>query len=205
MIPTATQLEALKELINIGVGKGADVLNSMLSSHILLNVPYVRILTTRELILELTQLETVFCSSVDLGFKGDFSGRSQLLFSTEAADKLVAALTGGIPDAEGDLDAIRTGTLCEIGNIVLNGVMGTISNIFHLHFTYSVPNYREGDIRDFIEAQEGSISKTILLAHTRFCVEKLEIYGDIALFFEMGALDALLHMLDNLTQKFLEE
>ena len=42
------QLEAIKELCNIGVGKGASVLNTMLSCHITLSVPHVKIVSQND-------------------------------------------------------------------------------------------------------------------------------------------------------------
>jgi len=42
------QTDALKELINIGVGNGAEVLNQMFDSHIELNVPDIHILKPSE-------------------------------------------------------------------------------------------------------------------------------------------------------------
>ena len=36
------QLEAIKELCNIGVGKGAAVLNAMLSTHIFVECPFYK-------------------------------------------------------------------------------------------------------------------------------------------------------------------
>jgi|GEM_PF-3941068 len=37
------QLDAIKEIFNIGVGKGAQVLSQLLESHIQLEVPDIRI------------------------------------------------------------------------------------------------------------------------------------------------------------------
>ncbi len=42
---TAAQLDALKELINIGIGRAAGMLNDMVNSHVSLQVPQVRILS----------------------------------------------------------------------------------------------------------------------------------------------------------------
>jgi chemotaxis protein CheY-P-specific phosphatase CheC len=42
------QLDALRELINIGIGRAAGVLNEMLSAHIQLYVPDVEILSAEE-------------------------------------------------------------------------------------------------------------------------------------------------------------
>jgi len=45
---------------------------------------------------------------------------------------------------EEGLDSIRSGTLCEVGNILINAVLGTISNELRLNLEYTVPVYQEG-------------------------------------------------------------
>ena len=37
--------------------------------------------------------------------------------------------------SDADLDSLRSGTLSEVGNIVINGVMGSIGNILHVRGT----------------------------------------------------------------------
>ncbi|MDM8516263.1 chemotaxis protein CheC [Desulfobacterales bacterium HSG16] len=195
MDPTAQQIDGLKELINIGVGRAASVLNAMLSSHIVLQVPFIKLLQPEDFKKEIEILGQESLAAVHLGFQGIFSGSTQLIFTMETASKLVTILVGETDETD-DLDSIQTGTLTEIGNIVLNGVMGSISNMLGFHFNYSVPNYLEGSAENLLKANLIVADRTILLARTRFVVEKLDIYGDIALFFEMTVFNKLLEAID---------
>jgi chemotaxis protein CheC len=192
MNPTALQLDALLELINIGVGRSADVLNTMLNSHIDLQVPFVKILLADDFRKEIEALGSDSLAAVHLAFKGTFSGTAQLIFPAATASKLVTTVTGEEVKSE-SLDEIRSGTLCEIGNVVLNGLMGSISNVLKMHLNYNVPTYMEGKVEKMmaISGDTGSNTK-ILLARTRFTIRDLKIEGDIIVFFETGALDALL-------------
>jgi chemotaxis protein CheC len=54
---TADQIDALKELINIGIGRAAGVLNTMLHSHIRLRVPVVEIFSPSALKEEMQRTE----------------------------------------------------------------------------------------------------------------------------------------------------
>jgi len=188
-------LAIFAELVGAGVEKGASVLNTMLQAQIRMNVPFVRALTLDELTDELTTLGGARLSSVDLGFRGDFTGLAQLIFPAETASKLVAAVTGDDTVME-EFDAIHAGTLCEVGNIVLNGVMGSMSNRLRLHLSYSVPNYVEGTIRELLAAHHQQKATVFLLARTRFSVESLEIDGDIVLFFEVASFAELLELIE---------
>ncbi len=197
MKPTERQIEALRELINIGVGKGASVLNTMLNSHIVLNVPEVKILSNDELINELSVLGDGKLSAIDLKFTGEFSGTAQLLFPSETALIFVNTLVGESPVGM-DFDSIKAGTLCEVGNVVLNGVMGSISNILKLRFNYSVPGYFEEKADALIDARVADTDIGILLAKTSFAIKELDITGNVVLFFEVGALVKLILAIDNI-------
>lgn len=197
---TTTQLDALQEMINIGVGRSASMLNQMLDVHVQLHVPQVKVLPAPVVEEELAQqlgLDPV--ATVQLGFSGSLSGLAQLVFPTASAAKLVSALSSEATDEPEDLDALRTGTLSEIGNIVLNGVMGMLSNLLHQNFQYSMPSYVEEEIHYLFSIKNVLKDDVVLLAQTRFLIEQLLVTGDIILLFNIGSFDALLAvMTDNL-------
>lgn len=195
---TAEQVDALRELINIGVGKAAGVLNQMIQSHIRLQVPFVQVLSPAEYEEAFHELGKDRVSAVKLGFSGSFSGTAELVFPTESASNLVAVLTGEEPGTP-DLDSVRSGTLSEVGNILLNGVMGSIGNVLRRQITYSLPHYIEDNIENLICPTGSENPSTVLMARTRFMVEQLQIEGDVILLFEVGSFDALLASLDSVS------
>jgi chemotaxis protein CheC len=197
METTEKQIEALRELINIGVGKSASILNIMLKSHIILQVPLLKILNISELNDEVKTFSKGKLSTVILKFEGPFSGSAELIFPCETAMVLVNSLVGENPIGM-DFDSIRSGTLCEIGNVVLNGVMGSISNIFSSYFKYSVPEYIEDVAENIFSERVVDFDMKVLLAKTKFIIKELNIDGDIMLFFEVAALDRLIEMIEDL-------
>jgi len=122
MIIDEGSVDAIRELINIGVGRAAGLLNEMTGTHIHLMVPEVRILRYADLVRENRVLEHDRLSAVTLKFEGSFSGISMLVFPPESAAILITALTGERIAAP-DLDALRIETLNEVGNIVNNAVI----------------------------------------------------------------------------------
>ncbi len=195
------KVDALQELINIGIGKAAGMLNAMLDTHVTLRVPIIRILSQQNLERELGQISRNILSAVRMGFKGFFSGNAFLLFPPDSANNLVSVLTGE-DSIEYDMDSIRVGTLTEIGNIVINGVMGTISNFIGRQLNYSLPSYHEESLLNML--QENDVDATddsIILAKTHFIIEKHFIKGDIILFFEVGSFDTLIESLELLIEK----
>ncbi len=191
MPPTEYQLDSLRELINIGVGRAARVLSEMVNARIVLQVPFIKLLTAANLRNEVGHLGEGHLSAVRLGFRGPFSGTAALVFPPDSASKLVAILTGeemGTPD----LDSVRVGTLSEVGNIVINGVMGSIANVLKLQMNYTLPTYSEDSIENLMTPADALPDATVVLAHTRFTVEHLQIEGDIVLIFEVGSFSALM-------------
>ncbi len=193
------QLDALKELINIGVGQAAAMLNEMIEYHIRLQVPWIKLLSRENLKEELSKhITEEKLSAVQLEFKNSLVGNAQLVFPFESALTLVSVLTEEQPQSP-DLDLFKIGTLTEVGNIVLNGVMGSIFNMLEKTVSYSVPIYIEDSFIHLLSVDEKISPTTVLLGQARFHVKELEIQGDIILFFKLGSFDKLLSILEDLS------
>lgn len=194
---TEEQLDALQEFINIGVGRAAGMLNEMIEAPILLTVPVLKILDSEALKREVeSQFKHHSLSIVKLDFSGSFSGSAELIFPTESASTLVSLLTGEDPDSP-DLDEVRIGTLTEVGNIVINGVLGSISNLLKQQMNYKLPSYFEDTIDGLISSNYSFDFHTVfLLAQTKFEIQQLEIMGEIILIFEMSSFGELLNCID---------
>lgn len=139
-------------------------------------------------------------AAVNLRFKGKFSGTTHLVFPTDTASALLTTIIGE-ESTDLDIDSIRAGTLCEVGNVVLNGVMGTIANLLKLRFEFSVPAYREEIAENLFGTNITDSKNSILLARTRFVIEKIDTEGYIVLFLEVEALHELLEAIPVLPMK----
>lgn len=192
---TPVQIDILKELINIGIGRAAGVLNEMINFHVQLTVPLVKVLTHSALMAEMEEFGSSRVASVQLGFMGPFSGTAALVFPPDSASKLVEVLTGEEPGTP-DLDSVRAGTLTEVGNIVINGVMGSIGNILKQRMSYSLPIYTEDTINNLLMSASSDFNPMVLLVRTRFNVRQLQVEGNIILLFEVGSFDALIDAID---------
>jgi chemotaxis protein CheC len=196
---TTTHIDALKELINIGVGKAANILNTLVGSHIGLQVPDVMSMPSEDLFKLIRLHDNEKLASVDLPFKGQLFGTAKLIFPTDSAAKLVKVFTSE-EDTDDDFDALRAGTLAEIGNIVLNSLIGTVSNMLELKLTYSTPEFIEGNA-GILLAKEIESNKTYnIFARTSFKVFDLEIKGDFVLLLEFGSFENLITLLDQFSE-----
>lgn len=198
MILTKDQIDALQELINIGVGQAAGVLNAMLSAHIELHIPILKCLTPDLAKLELAgQLGRDLLSAVQLCFNGSLQGNAELIFPTDSASKLVSVILNEELNSP-DFDSLKIGALTEVGNIVISGVMGAISNVLNHNLDYVIPNYLEGSVDQLFTATVIEGETTILLAQTHFTIKQMNIQGDILLIFNVGSFQTLMTRLEKI-------
>lgn len=184
-------LDALAEIMNIGVGKAAAIMNTMLDSHVSLTVPDVRLLTAEKLVQEAVFPPDVSFSAVEMKYSGAFSGFVELVFDTVSAGKLVDRLSGTDSMPLDDFDSLRSGTLCEIGNIVINAVLGTMANILDVSLSFSVPFYKEGKGSAILKDFKADSRSMVLLTKTTFTIRELSVTGDFAVFFSFSSFEHL--------------
>ncbi|TDI44683.1 MAG: chemotaxis protein CheC [Acidobacteria bacterium] len=189
------QLDALRELLNIGIGRAAGILNEVLSAHIKLRMPEVEILSAEEFESKIDQIGDGVTAAVRLGFHGPFKGTASLVFSQDSANKLVNILTGKRADDK-DFDDVKRSALSEIGNMVINGVMGSISNMLDAQLNYSIPSYVEQEQAIRSVLRESATGQVILLGHAQFYVTEHLIRGEVLLVFEIGSFQGFIDALD---------
>ena len=89
MFKTSPEMkDALREIINIGVGRAAGTLNELLNHHITLEVPRIDVIALGDLDEKFGLVRATSVSAVRLLFKGPIAGVSSLVFPPESASKL---------------------------------------------------------------------------------------------------------------------
>lgn len=195
MVLTESQIETLKDLINTGVSNGANVLNTMVKSPVQLSVPVVKLISPDGLTSVIRSLAEGECSAVRVGFSGPVSGVSELIFPPDCAGKLAAELVRETPPGA-DLEEVQMSALCEMGNVVLNGVIGAIANALQLRFRYSVPTHVRESAAAAWQRSRGVCPSGILFAEAHFELEDLGVGGVIALFLELDSVENLVKALE---------
>jgi chemotaxis protein CheC len=192
---TSVQMDALKELINIGVGKASASLNEMLKLRVNLDVPFVKVLSPLQFKHEMADLGDKNLSAVKMGFFGPFSGTGALVIAPQNGSRLVRALVGA--SSQGGRLVVEE-TMKEVGNIVLNGVLGSLANILKQHISYSLPVFTEVTIKKLFFSEKIGNDTVFLLVRTRFKIQEIEVEGSIILLFTVGAFDTLLSAIDEM-------
>lgn len=188
------QYDVLRELINIGIGNAAGVLNQMVNSHVTLTVPETMLLSPAELLCQPSTCNWGRGVAIHIEFGGAFQGVASLVFSLPSASNLVSLLVGE-EDFGLDMDSLRVGTLQEVGNIVLNGVMGTIANMLAEHIDYMPPDYFEDEIARVLPTA-GQSDGIIVFIRVNFLIEAHLVEGEVFIFFNTATLEELFRKID---------
>ena len=185
------ELDALTELVNIGVSRAAANLREMVGEQVLLSVPNVRLVSRNEAIGILSEREANRLIAVHQVFEGDITGRALLIFPETKSLELVRAVTGGDLPLEDIID-LEQEALAETGNIILNGCLATIANLLQRSLKMSLPEILRGEGAQLFEFEPPPESgDVVMFLYIDFAVRKRDISGYVALLMDMPSLAAM--------------
>jgi chemotaxis protein CheC len=184
MSMSGIQTDALTEIINVGVGRAALSLNELLGEHIELSVPKAAVMSPEAVSQQLIANQEPLDTTVVQDFQGSVRGRAMLAFPQTSAVRLgrIVGDRGDASDEELNIDLC--GIVEEVGNIVLNNVLGTIANYIAGQLEFSIP-----EIWTDVDFQRMTASLSIdsrdqiqvVYADTRFSVSDRQITGSLIL------------------------
>ncbi|HEY8571681.1 chemotaxis protein CheX [Phenylobacterium sp.] len=190
------QLDALSELVNIGVGRAAAGLREMVGEEVLLTVPAISTVTPDQAAEMIGGSRVGELVAVEQHFAGYVSGRALLIFPEASSLELARAVTRDIASVE-QLPELAPEALCETGNVVIQACLGTIANMLDRTLALNVPHLVRGQARDLFPR---SAATTVLFVYINFAVGGRRIRGYIALLMDLPSLQAL----KQLVQAFVE-
>jgi chemotaxis protein CheC len=189
------ELDALTELVNIGVGRAAASLRAMVGEQVHLSVPSVRLVSRDEAIGILDGGENRKLVAVHQLFQGDLTGRALLIFPEAKSLELVRAVTGGNLPLE-DIIELEQEALGETGNIILNGCLASMANMLRRSLRMSLPEILRGECNIFFSlAPPPEAGDVVLLLYITFDVRQRDISGYVALLMDMPSLRNLKQLL----------
>lgn len=127
------QLDALKEVSNIGAGNAATALSMLLSKKIDMSVPSVNVVRLEDVVEETGESEV---SGTVVRVLGDIAGNILLVFKEDTVNKIIGKLVG---TNEGINSEMGQSVLCEIANIISASYMNSIAQLTNLAIAPSVP------------------------------------------------------------------
>ena len=198
---TATQTDVLQELVNIVVGKAAGMLHDMTRSPIELNVPVVKVVTPRELKVEMARGTKGKVVAVQMPFTGPFAGVAQIVFASQTATEIITLTTALLSDEERevlDIAAVREETLTEIGTVAATGVMRSIGDVLGKPFKLFPTHFVEESTENLLDKDYPNPASEVLLVQTGIQIADRKIEGQIHVLVEVVRFRELTEALDAL-------
>lgn len=130
---SSMQLDALREVSNIGVGNAATSLSTLLGTKIDMSVPSVNMVELSSIINESGENAVL---GIVVRVLGEIPGNILILFKEDMAKEIITYLLGTPQD---ELTEMGASVLCEVGNILSASYMNAISQFTGLEVIPSVP------------------------------------------------------------------
>lgn len=182
---TASQIDSLTELFNIGIGKAASSMSNMLSDEISLSVPNLEVCERNKAIKLLSNHGEI--SGVIERFGSEAGGgAAMLLFHDEASTNVVRAMLG--ENAMLELTELEQEALTEVGNIILNACLATMANVMHIEFSLDLPTFVKGRTQDVLESRLNN--DTVILCHIHFSLAKIQVEAFLAFLIDMKSFNS---------------
>lgn len=195
------ELDALTELVNLGISHSASSLADMVREEVILTVPRVSLVSRDEAVRILGDREVANLVAVHQVFDGDICGRALLIFPEAKSLELVRAVVGGDLSIE-EIIELEQEALAETGNVILNGCLATIANQLERTLKISLPEVLHGKSADFFNLDPPpEPGDTVMLIYINFSVRHRDIQGYIAMLLDMPSIAALRVLLQDLIRR----
>ena len=191
---TPTQMDALREIGNVGAGNSATALSQIINHRIDMNVPEVSIVPLGE-VPELVGGPEAMVVGVFLRVYGQAPGNILFLLPAESAFYLVDMLMGKKRGETQNLDYLDESALMEIGNILAGAYLNALYNLTKLSLLPSIPALAmdmAGAILNVVLIQLGQMGDHALVIETEFTNDEEGIKGHFFLVPDPGSLDTIL-------------
>lgn len=168
---TKTQLDALREVGNIGCGNAASALAQFLNRKIDMSVPSASIMNLNE-ITSLVGGKNQPVMGVLLKVMGEISGRFLLLIPKDTSIRLLRTLIpGSKTDDPLNMTELENSCMREVGNILAGAFLNALSVLTQKLILNSIPSMTfdmAGSMIDSIVADMSAVSDKVLMIETSF-------------------------------------
>lgn len=188
------ELDALREISNIGSGNAATVLSQLVNKKIDMTVPQVDVLPFNDMIRKIGAEDEKFVA-VLLRVFGDAPGNILYLMGYEKAESVMKYMLKDYKEYNTENEELSTSVYQEIGNILGNSYLNAISKMTGLTLMTSVPAVAIDMLAailttSFIYAQQ--YDDYVLAIDTHFIDDNKDIGGYFIYIPSPGSLDKIL-------------
>jgi len=188
------QLDALKEIGNVGAGNSATALSQLINRKIDMTVPQISIIPLGD-VPDIVGGPDAMVAGVFLRVYGPAPSSILFLLPRDSAFSLVDMLMGREQGYTTSLNSMDESALMEIGNILAGAYLNALSYFTKLTLLPSIPSLAvdmAGAILSVILIQLGEMGDHALVIETEFTTENDGVKGHFFLIPDPGSLSIIL-------------
>ncbi len=151
--PTVTpmQLDAIREVVNIGAGHAATNLSHLTRLTVMISVPRIQFVESQmtAVVEALPGTSPLVVVAVPIeGISDHGAERASLILARETALRMVALMLGRDPSAHTEVGELERSALKEMGNIVCAAYVGVLGDFMRKGVMIGTPELMEGERED---------------------------------------------------------
>ncbi len=192
---SANQLDALREIGNVGAGNSATALSQVINRRIDMNVPKVSMVPL-EAVPDLVGGPDAVVVGIFMRVYGKAPSNILFLLPQQSAFYLVDTLMGKPRGQTTSLDFMDESALMEIGNILSGAYLNAFFTFTQITMLPSIPALAmdmAGALLNVVLAQLGQMGDRALVIETEFLSEDDGINGQFFLVPDPGSLETIIH------------
>jgi chemotaxis protein CheC len=189
---SALEIDAITEIMNVGVGRAAASLALMVKEEIQLAVPRVEVLYG-EAARDHLALKGDRMVAVREDFTGLLGGCAALLFPQARSLELVRMVLDEDLSPE-EVSELEQEALLEIGNIILNGCLSSVADALVGEIETSIPVLLRANLRSIMPCAP-DVEAVLLVLTINFMIKSRDIEGQIVFLMDMKAADSFQEMI----------
>ncbi len=175
------QMEAMKEVGNIGAGHAATALSEMLNEPVQIGTPSVEILPFSGLADRVSRHGRII-SAVHMHVFGEAPCQIVVLFDEAQARGFTSIFTGSEPGGGDDFDVLVESTVKEVGNIIGGAYLTALTSLTGITLIASVPSLSVGTAQStFLELIDVPADQEVFYVQTGFEKQEPVISGEFIL------------------------
>ena len=161
------ELDALKEVVNIGGGNAATSLSQLINKPVDMTVPVIEMLDYSE-VYEQIMPEDAVVKAVMMRMFGDADGMFLFTVNQAASESIVKMM---IPEEIDYSESLADSALQELVNILVNSFLNAIIKLLDIHLLTSIPLLTKdmfGAIMSSVYLEQGQYEESVMIIKNEF-------------------------------------
>ncbi|MGX7393797.1 chemotaxis protein CheC [Carnobacterium mobile] len=191
---TLLELDALKEIINIGGGNAATSLSQLIEKPVNMTVPVIELLDYEDVYQQIMPEDTIV-KAIVTKMLGEAEGVFLFTVDQEASENIVKMM---MPEGVSYSEQLADSALQELVNIIVNSFLNAIIKLLDIHLVTSVPLLTKdmfGAIMSSVYLEQGQYEERVMIIKNEFYYEGDRLESSLYFVPKPGILEQLFKLI----------